>query len=141
LSVTQAAYLTAIFGGLPYTGASVNSVVPPTIFWERGVGTDIGLEAGVLNNRLTFELDYYNRKTQQAIFAIPILSSVGTGSGSIVGNQADFVNKGLEFSATWRGKVNSDFSYTVGGNVGYNKNKVLSTVTGANPIYSQVAAV
>ncbi|TFF38279.1 SusC/RagA family TonB-linked outer membrane protein [Mucilaginibacter psychrotolerans] len=136
LSVTQAAYLTAIFGGSPYTGASVNSVVPPTIFWERGVGTDIGLEAGVLNNRLTFELDYYNRKTQQAIFAIPILSSVGTGSGSIVGNQADFVNKGVEFSATWRGTVNSNFSYTIGGNVGYNKNKVLSTVTGANPIYA-----
>ena len=136
LSVTQAAYLTAIFGGNPFTGASVNSVVPPTIFWERGVGTDIGLEGSVLNNRLTFELDYYDRKTQQAIFAIPILSSVGTGSGSIIGNQADFQNKGFEFSATWRGKAGADFNYSVGGNIGFNKNKVLSTVTGANPIYA-----
>jgi TonB-linked SusC/RagA family outer membrane protein len=136
LSVTQAAYLTAIFGGQPYTGASVNSVVPPTIFWERGVGTDVGLEASVLNNRLSFELDYYNRKTQQAIFAIPILTSVGTGSASIVGNQADFQNSGFEFSATWRGKAGSDFTYSVGGNIGYNKNKVLSVVTGANPIFA-----
>jgi hypothetical protein len=57
-------YLTAIFGNpqAAYPGASINTLVPPTIYWEKTVSTDFGLEGGFLNNKLTFEADYYNRK-------------------------------------------------------------------------------
>ncbi len=136
LRVTQNDNLAAVFGGNVYTGASINTVVPPTTVWERAVGTDIGFEASLLKNRLYIEADYYNKKTEQAIFDIPILSSVGTGSSSIIGNQADFQNSGFEFSATWKDNINKELSYTVSGNMGFNKNKVLSVTTGANPIYS-----
>jgi TonB-linked SusC/RagA family outer membrane protein len=136
LTVTQGAYLTAIFGGNPNTGASVNSVVPPTINWEKGVGTDVGLEASLLDNKLYIEADFYNKKTEDAIFGIPILSSVGTGSGSIIGNQASFQNQGFEFTALWKSNINSRLSYSIGGNLSTNNNKVLKVTTGANPIYA-----
>jgi TonB-linked SusC/RagA family outer membrane protein len=140
LRVTQADNLTAIFGGTSYTGASINSVVPPTTVWERAVGTDIGLEASLLNNRLFIEADYYNKKTEQAIFDIPILSSVGTSSGSIIGNQADFQNSGFELSAAWKDNLSKELSYSISGNIGVNKNEVLSVTTGSNPIYGGGAA-
>ncbi len=140
LRVTQTNQLSAIFNNAVYTGASINTVVPPTTVWEKAVGTDIGVEASMLKNKLFVEMDYYIKKTEQAIFDIPILGSVGTSSSSIIGNQADFKNSGFEFSATWRDNISKDLSYSIGGNLSINKNEVLSVTTGANPIYGGGAA-
>jgi len=140
LRVAQDPYLTAVFGGNLATGASINSVVPPTTFWEKGEGTDIGLEATILGNKMFIEVDYYKKKTIDAIFDIPILSSVGTSSGTIIGNQATFQNQGWEFTATWRDKINEMISYTISGNFSTNDNKVLEVTTGSNPIYGGGAA-
>jgi TonB-linked SusC/RagA family outer membrane protein len=140
LTVNQGAYLTAIFGGQAYTGASVNSIVPPSIQWETGIGTDIGLEAAFLKNRLSIEVDYYNKKTQDAIFAIPVLTSIGTGSASIIGNQATFQNQGIEFSANWKDHISKDVNYSIAANISSNDNKVLEVATGKNPIYAGGAA-
>jgi TonB-linked SusC/RagA family outer membrane protein len=131
-------YLTAVFGNppQPYQGGSINTVVPPTIVWERSVATDIGLEGAFLSNKLSFEADYYDRQTQDAIFSIPVPASVGTNSGSIIGNQATISNKGFELLLTWKDRASKDFSYSISGNIGINNNKVLSVVSGKNPIYS-----
>lgn len=135
LTVATGGALSPIFGGQLYTGASINSIIPPVTVWERGVGTDVGVEAAFLKSRLSVEVDYYIKKTERAIFDIPVLASIGTASGSIIGNQADFQNKGVEFALNWRDDVNSDFSYSIGVNGAVNNNKVLSVSTGANPIY------
>ncbi len=134
--VSQGANLIAYFGGLPYTGAGITTLVPPAIFWERSAGTDIGLEMGFLKNRLNVELDYYNKTTEQAIFDIPIFGSLGTSNSRLIGNQADFRNRGFEVSATWSDKTAGDLTYTISANVGINNNKVLNVTTGNNPIYA-----
>ncbi len=134
--VSQGANLIAYFGGLPYTGAGITTLVPPAIFWERSAGTDIGLEMGFLTNRLSVELDYYSRKTEQAIFDIPIFGSLGTSNSRLIGNQADFRNRGFEVSATWSDKTAGDLTYTISANLGINNNKVLNVTTGNNPIYA-----
>lgn len=125
----------AIYGNTSGTSNSIATVVPPTTFWEKGVGTDAGLEASFLKNKLSVEADYYIRKTEKAIFDIPVLGSIGTSSSSIIGNQATFENKGFEFVATWKDNIGKDFSYTISGNIGINDNKVLEVSTGSNPIY------
>ncbi|KAA0991162.1 SusC/RagA family TonB-linked outer membrane protein [Dyadobacter aurulentus] len=135
LTVATGGGLAAIFGGQLNTGASINTIIPPTTVWERGVGTDFGIEAGFLKSRLTIELDYYVKKTERAIFDIPVLTSIGTESGRIVGNQATFQNKGFEFALSWRDDIGDDLSYSIGFNGGINDNKVLSVTSGANPIY------
>ncbi len=86
-------------------GASITTIVPPTTYWERGVGTDIGLETSFLNDRLTAEFDFYNRKTEKAIFDIPILGSLGTTGSNITGNQATFQNQGFEAAITFKNKL------------------------------------
>jgi TonB-linked SusC/RagA family outer membrane protein len=138
LTVTQTPQLSAFFGqpSVPATGASVNSIVPPTTYWERGVGTDIGLEMAFLDSRLYVEAGFYNRKTEQAIFDLPVLGSIGTGSGNIIANQATFQNQGYELTVNWKDNINKDISYSLGANFSINDNKVLSTTTGANPIYA-----
>lgn len=136
LTVSQTGDLVYIGGnGNAATGASINSVVPPTTKWELGEGTDIAIEASMLHNRLYAEIDWYNKKTTNAIFDIPVLGSVGTSSGSIIGNQATFQNRGIELLLTWRDNINKDLNYSISANAGFNKNKVLTVITGANPIY------
>jgi TonB-linked SusC/RagA family outer membrane protein len=132
-----APYLTAIFGNpeTPYPGTNINTIVPPSIVIERSVGTDIGLEGSILHNSLSFEFDAYNRETQNAVFPIPVLGSLGT-SGTVIGNQADIRNRGLEAVITWRSDGTKAFKYTISGNIGYNQNKVLSVISGKNPIYA-----
>jgi TonB-linked SusC/RagA family outer membrane protein len=130
-------YLTAIFGNpqAAYSGASINTVVPSAILWERTVSTDFGLEGGLFANKLTFEADYYNRETRDAIFAIPVPGSLGTVNGSIIANQANIRNRGFEFLITWKDQASKDFSYSISANVGVNNNKVLDVKSGQNPIY------
>jgi TonB-linked SusC/RagA family outer membrane protein len=134
--VAQNAALIAIFNNVAATGASINTVVPPSIFWERGVGTNIGFEAAFLKNRLTVEADYYNRKTSRAIFFLPTFLNLGTVDNQVLGNQADIQNRGVDVSVNWSDKTDGGFAYSFGANLNYNQNKVLSVESGATPIYS-----
>ena len=133
-TVSDPGFLTAIFGGVPYIGTNVNTITPPFIVVERAEGTDIGLEGALLNSRLSFEADFYNRLTKDAVFGIPVLGSLGLG-GNVIGNQADIQNRGFELLLTWKGHVGQDFSYSLSANGSINSNKVLHVATGANPIY------
>jgi len=135
LRVSQPEQFTYVGGnGATLPGASINTITPPTTVWETGVGTDIGLEANFLGYRLYVEVDYYTKDTQNAIFRIPILNSLGTSGGTILGNQATFRNSGFEFLVTWDEQRSDDFSYNISANLGINNNEVLEVSTGANPI-------
>jgi len=135
LRVSQPESFTYVGGnGATLPGASINTITPPTTVWETGVGTDIGLEANFLDYRLYAEIDYYIKDTENAIFQIPILNSLGTSGGVILGNQATFRNSGFEFLLTWDDQPNDDFSYNISANLSINENEVLEVSTGANPI-------
>jgi TonB-linked SusC/RagA family outer membrane protein len=122
-------------GGNLQIGSGLTSLAPPVIYWEKSVGTDIGLETGFLNNRLTFEADYYIKKTENAVFPVPILGSLGASSGTLTANQATFENKGWEFTAGWKDHIGHDFSYSLNGNFSINNNTVLSVLSGPIPLY------
>lgn len=123
------------FGGVHHIGSNNTVRVSPTLFWEVVKETDFGAEMGFLNNRLTLELDYYNKLTDNAIFDVPILGSLGTSNNSIRGNFASFRNAGFEMAATWRNQV-GNLNYNIGANGSFNKNTVVSISTGDNPLYS-----
>jgi TonB-linked outer membrane protein, SusC/RagA family len=135
---TTSVFPPAIFGpgtGTAYTAASVSTLVPPTLIWEHGDGTDVGIESSIIHNKLYLEADYYIKKTVNSIFDVNILSSLGTTNNNIIGNQATFVNKGYEFTAIWKNAINKDIFYTISANFSINNNEVQSVTTGNNPIY------
>ena len=140
LKVTQTPQFIYVGGnGTTAPGANVNTIVPPETYWEKGVGTDIGIEATLLQNRLYAEIVFYNKKTENAIFDIPILGSLGTSGSTVIGNQATFQNQGIEFLVNWKGSAfQGELSYTLSANLGINENKVLTVSTGTNPIYQAV---
>ncbi|MGN6165844.1 MAG: SusC/RagA family TonB-linked outer membrane protein, partial [Flavisolibacter sp.] len=140
LKVTQTPQFIYVGGnGTTAPGANINTIVPPATYWEKGVGTDIGLEASLLKNKLYAEITFYNKKTENAIFDIPILGSLGTSGSTVTGNQATFQNRGFEFLVNWKGDVlKNQLTYSLSANLGINNNKVLDVSTGTNPIYQAV---
>jgi TonB-linked SusC/RagA family outer membrane protein len=139
LTVSQYPRFTYIGGnGATFPGASINTITPLTTYWEKGEGTDIGIEATFLDGRLYTEFDFYNRETKNAIFEVPILGHIGVEGSAILGNQATFLNQGFEVLATWKDNLNNSLNYSISGNLSINENKVKSVSTGANPIYQAV---
>jgi len=129
---------TAIFGNPPYTinGESINTVVPVSSTWEEAQSTDFGIEGTLLNNHLSFEAEYYDRLTKNAIFAVPIPASTGENgpNGGLVANQAKIRNSGFEFTLTWKQQISQDVFYSISPNLGINTNVVASVISGQNQI-------
>lgn len=119
-------------------GATVTRVPNPFLKWEETTQTDFGLDFGLLQNRLQVSLDYYKRDSKDLLLDVKLPVSTGLGDiyndASMVQNAANAVNKGFEASLSYSGNA-GDFNYSVSGNVGYNKNNVVSLGNGG-PIVS-----
>ena len=108
--------LFTIFGNpdIPFPAATYGKSGNPDLIWETTTQTDIGLEAGFLNGRLTAEFDYYNRETEDILVELATPGHLGNGLGERVRyNAASVLNHGFEFNLRWRESL-GDFSYSVG---------------------------
>ncbi len=108
--------LSAIFGLNPaaYPGASYGKSGNNDLRWETTTQTDVGLEIGLLNNRLTSEFDYYNRVTDDILIDLSTPGYLGNGQGQLITyNAAQILNYGFEFNINWREKI-GDFNYSIG---------------------------
>ena len=90
--------------------------------WETSEQTDFGFDARLFNSRLAVNFDFYLKNTKDWLVVAPILSTAGTGAPFI--NGGNVKNTGVEFSLTWNDVIGRDFSYSVGVNGAWNKNKV-----------------
>jgi len=108
--------LLAVFGvgDISYPAVSYAKNGNPDLKWETTTQTDLGLEAGVLNNRLTAEFDYYHRITDDILVELSTPGHMGNGQGQKVRyNAGKVLNNGFEMNINWRDKI-GDFSYSVG---------------------------
>ncbi len=93
-------------------GATATTLPNPDIKWESTAQTDVGLEMAFFRNRLTAEIDYYQRTTDGILIAVPIPLYVGTATFPTV-NAAKVENKGIDLTLGWRDKI-GDFGYNIG---------------------------
>lgn len=136
-TVVNGGNYSVIYGnsGTVSPGASVASPVPPLSRWERSIGTDIGLEAVVLNNRLSIEADYYEKKTQALNFRLLFQGTLGYNTPYIITNLGDARNRGVELALSWNDKIGKDFTYRIGGNVAINNNMLVKNTAGGQKLY------
>lgn len=124
-----------VFGGVYTTGASITTYVDPNLKWEKTRTSDIGIETGFFQNRLTFNATYFYRKTTDVLYKPSASYSSIFGLNVSQVNTGAVENKGFEFEAGYRDKVGG-FNYWVNGNFSIIKNKVLTlgmgNVTQAN---------
>lgn len=109
----------------------------PSLRWETSRKTDISLNVGLFQDRLTGEFTYYRNFIDGLILPVPVAPSLGIPNGgpgsfatSIPGNAGSMVNKGVEISLRYAAIKHKNFSWTVSGNITTLSNEVLSLVEG-----------
>lgn len=110
-----------------FFGQTYGRLGNPNLTWEEVKSLDIGLEFGFLNERLTGELDYYNRLTDDILIDLNIPRYLGTGD-PVTYNAGSVRNTGFEFNVNWRDEL-GDFRYSAGV-VGSTINNEIEEVSG-----------
>ncbi len=107
----------------------------PDTRWERNVTTNIGVDLSLLEDRLSFTLDVYNRLSDGLLFAPELPATAGAASPPSV-NLAEMVNRGVDFQATYRNifgnglRFETDFVFT------HYTNEILSIADGVNEFFA-----
>jgi TonB-linked SusC/RagA family outer membrane protein len=117
------------YGSRPYgniSGISVTAVGNPDLQWETSSKYDIGIELGILNNRLNLTADWFLNKVDGLVFAVPTPLSTGVPGNSISQNIATLENRGIELSLSGTIIRKQDFTWDF--NINYTKvnNKITS---------------
>lgn len=94
----------------------------PLLRWEQTEQLNLGIDAGLFDNRLTFSADVYNKNTTDMLYQVPVAAIVGEGGASFQ-NCASMNNKGFEIVAGWK-NVHGDFSYDISANAAAYKNEI-----------------
>ena len=102
-------------------GSKANRLANEDLKWEESEQTNIGLDLGLWNNKLTFSVDYYVKKTNGMIIEMPIPSYVGEARP--LANVGDMENSGWEFELGYKWNI-SDATFAVKGNAAYLKNEL-----------------
>ncbi len=105
-------------------GATISKLSNPDLHWEQTQQTDFGLEMGFFKNRLTTEIDFYNRKTIDILTALQIPAYIGTSDPPTV-NSSTVVNRGFDINLGWRDKTAGKFGYYINGILATVHNEVL----------------
>lgn len=122
--ITGTPYQPYYFGTTLVAGTVIQDIKDTNLKWETTKQLDIGFDYGFLNNRLTGEVDYYNKKVNNALTNIGLPGILGDPDNIYTTNAASYSNKGYEVSARWTDKINNHISYNIGANISYNKNQV-----------------
>ena len=114
-------------GGQFISGAFASSLSNPNLKWETTAETDLGLDLGFFNQRLTITADAYTKKTTNLLLNAQLPTS--SGYTTAFENIGTVQNSGLEFSMTsvnFNGANSKKLNWTTSFNISFNKTKVLA---------------
>lgn len=116
-----------LWGASKYNNASgliPTQLANPELKWEKSEQTDIGLDFGFFDNRLSGEIDYYVRNTRDLIYNVPVPGTSGFSTQLV--NIGAMKNKGYEFVLNSENIRSRDFKWSTSFNLSFNENKVVS---------------
>jgi TonB-linked SusC/RagA family outer membrane protein len=125
------------FGNVLTSGpaSSIQALGNTDLEWEKTKQLNIGLDLGLLRNAFTLSAEYYQRKTDNLILAVPLPPSLGYISTTVTQNIASMTNNGFEMQLGYNDRV-GDFQWNALGNISFIKNRVISLAPGVPNIES-----
>jgi len=109
--------------GILTKGQAQTSFGNNSLRWERTQSKNFGFELGVLNNRISMNIDYYIKRTNDLLYDVSIPATSGF-SNTIV-NIGDIENQGIELELNTR-NFTGEFRWETAFNISKNNNKVKS---------------
>lgn len=115
-----------IMNGNKTQTVSAPSPIAIDLTWEKATTTNIGLDLGLLKNRLSFTGDWYVRDTKDMLIPGATLPAV-YGASSPKQNAGDLRTRGYEVTVRWNDQINlggKPLSYEVFASLGDAKSKI-----------------
>ncbi len=104
-------------------GTTLGPMGNEALKWETTTNTDLGIDFGLLNNRISGSIVYYRQKMKDLILQGNVPISTGFESNTLWENVGDMVNRGweLEISSV---NLNGPFHWSTDFNISFNSNKI-----------------
>ncbi|MFD2600270.1 SusC/RagA family TonB-linked outer membrane protein [Sphingobacterium corticis] len=122
-SIARALNNTHSINGTRVPISYLNNLRNDDLRWERTATIDGGFELGLFQNRLNFDISYYNRRTTDLLLEAPL--PYASGFGFVTRNIGAVNNRGLDIMISGSPVRNDDFQWTSTINMNYNKNEVV----------------
>lgn len=113
---------TTIIGDGLQTVSYMSRMPNPDLKWERTNQWDIGVDLGLLNNRINIEASYYHKYTTDLLLSRPLPRS--TGFSSITDNIGEVSNRGIDLLINAYPVDTYNFQWNTTFNLSFNRNKV-----------------
>lgn len=114
--------LYAIRNNLGENGLVTSRLPTPDLKWETNLNLNIGMDFGLLRDRISGSIEYFNRRSKDLLFSKAMPNS--TGFSSIDANIGSLKNTGIEIQLNTVPVSTTDFRWTFGINATYFKNKI-----------------
>lgn len=106
----------------------------PNLKWETTTSYNVGLDWGILKQRLTGSIDWYYRKTSDLLNNATVPAGANFRN-QVMSNIGSMYNMGVETSLHWLAVNAKDFNWTMDYNFTYNYNKITNLNGGSDPNY------
>ena len=113
------------------------SAYDPNLKWETTTTTNLGLDFGFLNTRISGSVDVYQKKTKDLLSVIP----VAPGSNfdiSLLTNVGNMENRGIEFSINTTPVSTKNLTWNFGFNITYNQSKITNLLKQPDPNFKGI---
>lgn len=124
------------FGNQLSTGLSPASLANADLKWERTQEWNIGLELGLLKDRIQFTADYYIKNTKDLLLEAPVLNI--SGFEKAWQNIGHLRNEGIELSLNTTLLDRKNWQWTFNANFAMNRSKIIKLGQNGAPIYLSV---
>ncbi|RYF96963.1 MAG: SusC/RagA family TonB-linked outer membrane protein [Chitinophagaceae bacterium] len=110
-----------------------NTLASPEVTWETVQQSNIGIDLGLLKNRLNITFDLYEKRNKDMLARLELPNIIGINTPSF--NVGELKSWGAELDVKWRDHLSKDIDYRVGFNISDNQNKLvkyngISTING-----------
>ncbi len=103
-------------------GALISSIGNKDLTWEKTYTLGVGVDAAFFQNRLRVNLDWYNKRTDNILFNVPITGLVGVTS--TWKNVGEMSNVGYEIAIGGDIIRTQDLVWSLDLNIGHNSNEL-----------------
>ncbi len=118
-----------VFDDALYNTFAPGTRLPGDLKWETTEQADFGIDAAFKSNRYRLSLDYYVKNTRDLLNTVQL--PIGFGFTSTIQNVGQIQNKGMEIALDAR-VIDKTFKWDIGGNISFNRNKVVKLYNGAD---------
>ena len=112
---------TTLFNGARVPSLYVNNMPNPDLKWEKTAQFDAGINLGLFQNRLNFDVSYYLKNTTDLLLDCPVPHS--TGYSTIFKNIGSVRNQGVDIMVNAT-PIQGEFTWNSTLNLNYNKNEI-----------------